>query len=52
MTNEEKAAKYDDIQKELWNLARHGNVLQSTLASVIILRVDIPSPEGDEPDDA
>jgi hypothetical protein len=52
MTTEDKAAKFDAMQLWLWNAARYGNVMQSAVAAAMIRELQIPSPEGDDPNDA
>lgn len=52
MTEPEKAAKFDQIQAALWAMATRGNLLQSTMAAALIQQLGIPSPEGDEPEQA
>ena len=52
MTTEEKAKKYDEIARFLWEGAVNGNPLQSMLAAQYIRALEIPSPEGDDPESA
>ncbi len=52
MTTEEKVAKFDELQQWLWDAARCGSPMQSMLASSLIRQFHIPSPEGDDPEDA
>jgi len=52
MTTKEKAVIFDKIQIELWNGARQGNPLQSTVAASLIRRFKIPGPNGEDPEDA
>lgn len=52
MTEEEKSKKFDEIQTWLWEAARSGNTLQSTVAAGLIRVWKVESPEGDGPDDA
>jgi hypothetical protein len=49
MTAKEKIEKYDLIVKELWNCAREGNLLQSTLAATLIRTFELEGPEGEDP---
>lgn len=52
MTEEDKVAKFDEIQKYLWDMALHGNMMQSTLGAAIIRNLSIYGPNGEDPDDA
>lgn len=52
MTEEEKAKKYDEIVEQLWNGALYGNLLQSTICANLIRQLDIPSPDGADPESA
>lgn len=45
MTDQEKAAKYDEIAEALWNMAEHGTELQSTWALAFIRHQKISAPE-------
>ena len=52
MTDEEKVKKYDEITEALWNMALHGNLLQSSLSAALIRQLEIPSPDGEDPESA
>jgi hypothetical protein len=52
MSTEEKVAKFEQIQKTLWEMAKYGNLMQSTLAAALIRQLEIESPEGEEPESA
>lgn len=52
MTEQEKAAKYDEIAEALWNMAINGNLLQSTIAANMIRQLEIESPDGADPESA
>lgn len=52
MTDEDKVKKYDAIAEWLWAAAMHGNLLQSSLAANLIRHLEIPSPDGDDPEEA
>jgi len=52
MTEKQKAAKFNKIQKALWDMAVRGNLLQSTLASVMIRQFKIEAPNGEDPGQA
>jgi hypothetical protein len=50
MTDAEKAKKFDEIQNLMWSWAIHGNLLQSSIAAAVIRQVEIPGPDGEDPD--
>jgi len=52
MTQKQKAAKFDKIQKLLWDMAMHGNLLQSTMAAALIRKLKTPGSDGSDPNDA
>lgn len=52
MTDKEKVEKFNEIQKWLWECARDGNMLQSTMTAAIIRQFNIESPNGDDPNNA
>ena len=52
MTQAEKAAKFDAIQKHLWTTAIKGTLGQSVMAAALIRSMDIPGPDGEDPEDA
>ena len=52
MTIEEKAAKFDEIQKALWDAIKLGHPLQSMMAANIVRRFEIPGPDGEDPESA
>lgn len=52
MTDKEKAEMFDKIQEHLWNMARYGHLLQSTYAAAMIRTLEIPGPNGEDPEDA
>jgi len=52
MTNDEKAAKYDELVAWLWDTAMGDELFLATVAAAIIRRHEIPGPDGEEPDDA
>lgn len=52
MVDCEKIKKFEEIQKRLWDMARFGNILQSTMSSGLIRELNIESPEGDNPEEA
>jgi len=52
MTTKEKVVIFDKIQIELWDRARRGDPLQSTVAASLIRRFEVPGPDGEDPDDA
>jgi len=52
MTQGEKAEKFDAVVSRLWELAMHGSLLQSTIASVLIRELELPGPDGEDPEEA
>jgi hypothetical protein len=52
MTDEEKIEKFDELQKWLWEIAKHGNAQHSILMAHIIREFQIPSPDGEDPESA
>jgi hypothetical protein len=52
MSDAEKAAKFDELQRWLWDAAKFGNLLQSTMAAALIRQFDIASPEGENAESA
>ena len=52
MSPEEKIAAFERIQKQLWDLAQEGNIGQSVFAAALIRQLEIPGPNGEDPDSA
>jgi hypothetical protein len=52
MTDEEKIKLFDEIQQKLWNMVIYGNPLQSVMGSTLIRTLNIPGPNGEDPDEA
>lgn len=52
MTVEEKAEKFDEIQRGLWDLAKKDNMLVSMVSANLIRSFGIVSPSGEDPESA
>jgi len=52
MTDAEKIAMFDKIQRMLWRMAMEGNVLQSIVAAAIIREAAVQGPNGEDPEEA
>ncbi len=52
MNDEEKARKFEEIQEYFWAAAAHGSIAQSALAAVLIRELNIPGPNGEDPEAA
>lgn len=52
VTDEEKIAKFQEVQRYLWNGALGGNALVSCMCAAIIRNLQIPGPDGEDPADA
>lgn len=52
MSDAEKIAKFDELQRWLWDAAEVGNLFQSTMAAALIRQFSIPSPTGEDPEGA